>query len=89
MLKLRSFSLYLETAKRIEAGFFKIIGLNELRIHLADITHIAITVSEIYFFNLHQLSLLRITIFLTLCRCFHRCNIQLLSKQKIIQKNID
>ena len=39
-------------------GFLKIIGLNELRIHLSDTTHVAITISEISDFNLRQLGLL-------------------------------
>ena len=40
-----------ETADQIEGGFLQIV-LNELRIRLTDTTHEAITVSEIYEFNL-------------------------------------
>ena len=46
------------------AGFSLNDWLNELRIRLADTTHVAITLSEISDFNLRQLGLLGKTVFL-------------------------
>ena len=60
----------INSKREMPSSFFQTIGLNDLRIRLADTTHVNITVSEISDVYVHQLGLYWKLVFLTFFHSF-------------------
>ena len=70
-LKIPGFLLLLGNVRSVKGGvFFKKIGLNELKIRLADSTPAAITFAGITDFNVRQLGPFLKMFFLLFLHCF-------------------